>query len=66
MATVGHSCQVHLQLKGLVDVEKEIVKHEEKITKIDTQLEKLKQQEQIEGYEEKVRRGREREGEDEV
>jgi valyl-tRNA synthetase len=54
MTTVGASCQVHLQLKGLVDIAREVSKLEERISKIDTQLAKLRQQEQVEGYEEKV------------
>ena len=86
MTTVGASVQVHLQLKGLVDIDKEVSlslatirrkitslsfsvslsflflplsvvkvsKLEEKIRKIDSQLEKLVKQEQVDGYEEKV------------
>ena len=54
MATVGHNCEVHLMLRGMVDAKKEIGKLEEKIAKIDSQLENLEGMKSIEGYEEKV------------
>ena len=54
MATVGHSCEVHLLLRGLVDVEKEVSKIEEKIGKLDDQLEKLMKSMSIKDYEDKV------------
>lgn len=54
METVGHSCEVHLLLRGLVDVEKEVAKIEEKISKLNNQLEKLMKGMSIENYEEKV------------
>ena len=54
MTTVGATCEVHLMLKGMVDAEKEVSKLEEKITKLDAQIGKLKKAMSIEGYEEKV------------
>lgn len=46
-------------LRGMVDTKKEIGKLEEKITKINSQLENLEGMKSMEGYEEKVcpRRG---------
>ena len=55
MATVGHQCEVHLQLKGLVDVSKEVARLEDKISTLSSQLEKLAVSMSIENYEEKVR-----------
>jgi len=54
MATVGHNCEVHLMLRGMVDTKKEIGKLEEKIAKINLQLENLDGMKSMEGYEEKV------------
>ena len=54
MKTVGSECEVHLLLKGQVDVEKEVTKIEGKITKLDAQLEKLLKAMSIDSYEEKV------------
>ena len=54
MATVGHSCEVHLLVKGLVDVAKESARLEDKVAKISTQLEKLAKITSREGYIEKV------------
>ncbi len=58
MATVGHQCEVHLLLRGLVDVPKEMARLEDKISKLSSQLEKLAVTTSIEGYEEKVQRCR--------
>ena len=57
MATVGHSCEVHLLVRGLVDVEKESARLEDKVGKISAQLEKLAEIISREGYTEKVRGG---------
>ena len=54
MTTVGASCEVHLMLRGLVDAEKEIVRLDEKIEKLDGQIAKIKKGMSIENYEEKV------------
>ena len=54
MATVGASCEVHLMLKGMVDVEKEVAKLQEKIEKLDGQIVKMKKSMTIDNYEEKV------------
>ena len=54
MATVGSECEVHLLLKGQVDVEKEVTKIEGKISKLEAQLEKLLKTMSINNYEEKV------------
>ena len=54
MTTVGASCEVHLMLRGLVDVAKEISRLEEKIDKLDTQISKLKKTMSMENYEQKV------------
>ena len=54
MATVGHSCEVHLLVKGLIDVAKESARLEDMVTKITTQLEKLAEVTSREGYIEKV------------
>ena len=51
MATVGASCEVHLMLHGLVDVEKEVTRLEDKIEKLNAKVNKLTS---IENYEEKV------------
>jgi len=54
MATVGHNCEVHLVLRGMVDAEKEIEKLTERVAKINLQLEKLESMRKVENYEEKV------------
>ena len=54
MTTVGASCEVHLMLRGLVDAEKEIVRLDEKIEKLDGQIAKIKKGMSIENYKEKV------------
>ena len=54
MATVGHQCEVHLLLRGLVDVGKEVARLEDNITKLSSQLEKMAETMSIENYEEKV------------
>ncbi len=55
MATVGANCEVHLMLRGMVDVEKEISRLQQKIDKLDGQISKLKKTMSIENYENKVR-----------
>lgn len=54
MATVGHQCEVHLLVKGLVDPPKEMARLEEKISRLSSQLEKLSVAMSKERYEEKV------------
>ena len=54
MATVGASCEVHLMLHGLVDVEKEVTRLEDKIEKLNVQIAKVNKLTSIENYEEKV------------
>ena len=54
MTTVGSSCEVYMQLRGLVDIPKEIARLEENIDKRSTQCEKLIKVTEVEGYEEKV------------
>ena len=54
MVTVGHNCEVHLVLRGMVDAEKEIEKLTERVAKINLQLEKLESMRKVENYEEKV------------
>ena len=54
MTTVGASCEVHLMLRGLVDVGKEVARLEEKIEKLDGQIAKVKKMMDMENYEEKV------------
>ena len=55
MRTVGASCEVHLMLRGMVDVVKEVNRLQEKIGKIDTQISKMNKTISMENYEEKVR-----------
>ena len=54
MTTVGSSCEVYMQLRGLVDIPKEIARLEENIDKRSTQREKFIKVTEVEGYEEKV------------
>ncbi len=54
MATVGASCEVHLMLRGMVDVGKEVAKLEDKTEKLNGQIAKLKKTMSIENYKEKV------------
>ena len=54
MTTIGATCEVHLMLRGMVDAEKEVARLEEKIQKLDGQVDKLKKTMSIEGYEDKV------------
>ena len=54
MQTVGDKCEVHVMLKGLVDVDREISRLQEKITKLSVQLDKLQTAMATEGYEQKV------------
>ena len=51
---MGHQCEVHLLLRGLVDVGKEVARLEDNITKLSSQLEKMAETVSIENYEEKV------------
>lgn len=54
MTTVGSSCEIHMQLKGLVDVPKEISRLEETIDKKESQRAKLMKDVTMEDYEKKV------------
>ena len=54
MQTVGDKCEVHMMLRGLVDVPREISRLQEKITKLSMQLDKLQTAMAAEGYEAKV------------
>ena len=54
MTTVGATCEVHLMLRGMVDAEKEVARLQEKIEKLNLQVDKLKKAMSIDGYEEKV------------
>ena len=54
MSTVGATCEVHLMLRGMVDAEKEVARLEEKIQKLNGQVDKIKKTMSIEGYEDKV------------
>ncbi len=47
---VGGICEVHLLLKGMVDVSKEVAKIETKIGKLDGQLERLMKAMSIDNY----------------
>ena len=55
MTTIGSSCAVYMQLKGLVDIPKEVARLEESIEKRSTQRAKLVKMTEAEGYEEKVK-----------
>ena len=57
MTTVGATCEVHLMLRGMVDADKEVARLEEKIEKLNSQVDKLKKAMSIDGYEEKVYKG---------
>ena len=54
MSTVGATCEVHLMLRGMVDAEKEVARLEEKIQKLNGQVDKIKKTMNIKGYEDKV------------
>ncbi len=54
MTTVGASCEVHLMLRGMVDVAKEVARLDEKIEKLTGQISKMKKSMAIENYEERV------------
>ena len=54
MTTVGATCEVHLMLRGMVDAEKEVARLQEKIEKLNLQVDKLRKAMNIDGYEEKV------------
>jgi len=54
VALVSDKCEVHLHIKGLVDIGKEISKLEEKQTKTNSQLLKVMEAMKIEDYENKV------------
>ena len=55
MTTVGANCEVHLMLRGLVDVGKEVARLEDKIEKLDGQIAKIQKVMDMENYVEKVR-----------
>lgn len=61
MSTIGSQCEVYMQLEGLVDFDKEISRLEEAIRKKEQQRDKVLLQTRVEGYIEKVERGK-REG----
>ena len=54
MTTVGASCEVHLMLRGLVDIPKEVGRLDTKIAGLDTNLVRLIKSISIENYEDKV------------
>eukprot|EP00118_Oscarella_pearsei_P025855 m.308914 g.308914 ORF g.308914 m.308914 type:complete len:1085 (+) comp45062_c0_seq1:2-3256(+) len=54
VATVGDKCEVHLLIKGLVDIAKEIQKLESKRERVTTKLQKLKELTQVPDYAAKV------------
>ncbi|XP_077987163.1 valine--tRNA ligase-like [Glandiceps talaboti] len=54
IATVSDKCEVHLLLKGLIDISKEITKLEQKKEKLDSQRSKLENATKIEDYQTKV------------
>lgn len=54
MQTVGDKCEVHVMLRGLVDVDREISRLQEKISKLSVQLDKLQTAMTTERYEQKV------------
>ena len=54
MTTVGASCEVHLMLRGLVDVPKEVGRLDTKIAGLDANLVRLMKSMSIESYGDKV------------
>jgi valyl-tRNA synthetase len=52
--TINAGCEVHLMLKGIIEVEKEVVKLEKKREQLLSSIAKLKQKMSIENYEQKV------------
>ena len=54
MATMGSQCEVYMQMEGLVDANREIVKLEEAIAKKTALRDKIIEATEVEGYEEKV------------
>eukprot|EP00795_Rhopilema_esculentum_P010703 gene10703-19476_t len=54
VALVGEKCEVHLHIKGLVDIGKEISKLDNKLEKTEAQLSKLMEAMKIDDYEKKV------------
>lgn len=52
--TVSSQCEVHLVLKGIIEVDKEIVKLEKKRELLQLSITKLKQKMGVEDYEKKV------------
>ena len=54
MATVGASCEVHLLLRGLVDVSKEVGNLEGKMASLDVAMAKLVEAMNMDNHEERV------------
>ncbi|XP_070532577.1 valine--tRNA ligase-like [Ptychodera flava] len=54
IATVSDKCEVHLLLKGMIDMAKEVTKLEQKVEKLVAQQTKLQNAAKIEDYETKV------------
>ena len=54
MTTVGAGCEVHLMLRGLVDVPREVARLEDKMNGLDKMIAKFRKSMSIEHYEEKV------------
>lgn len=52
--TINSQCEVHLVLKGIIEVDKEIVKLEKKREQLQQTITKLKQKMSLEDYEKKV------------
>lgn len=54
MTTVGSSCEIHLMLRGLIDVPREVARLEGKIESLDELIAKFRKAMNIKNYEEKV------------
>jgi len=52
--SINAQCEIHLMLKGIIEVDKEITKLEKKSEQLQQTISKLKQKMQIEDYEKKV------------
>lgn len=52
--TISSNCEVHLMLKGIIEVDKEIGKLEKKREQLQQTITKLKQKMSVEDYEKKV------------